>query len=202
MKKTTMLIFVLLTAALAFAFAGCGETDTDSNAGGETEAYVDEETGADMDADEGLDEDYEGISFETIDLDGNAVSAADLFDDNDVTMLNIWGTFCPPCIEEMPELEKINQEYANQGAAVIGLVCDVTAEDDSCLQDAFDIIDDAGVTYRNLYWCDEMDEQLATDAVPTTFFVDSDGNLLGDPIVGASPDEYRSALDQYLAETD
>ena len=46
-------------------------------------------------------------AFTTEDLDGNEVTES-ILKDKDVTMINIWGTFCPPCIEEMPELAKLS----------------------------------------------------------------------------------------------
>ena len=184
MKKMRFLIPVLLIFAMAMAFAGCGS-------GGDEDTCDIPEPEAGGSA---------AFSFETEDLEGNAVKSADLFAEQKVTMLNVWGTFCGPCIEEMPELEKINQEYADRGVAIVGLVCDVSKEDDSLLQDAFDIIDDTGVTYRNLYWTADLEEQAGVSAVPTTFFVDQEGNMLGDPVVGADPDMYRATLDLYLSE--
>ena len=179
MKKTAMLLMILLAMTMAVAFAGCGG-----------------------DGEDVVTADNDQISFESTDLDGNVISSEELFAENPVTMVNVWGTFCGPCIEEMPEIEQINKEYAEQGAAVCGLVCDMPEGDDSLLQDALDIIDETGVTYLNLYWSSDMESQLNVTAVPTTFFVDSEGNLLGEPIVGADPDSYREALDEYLAQVD
>ena len=190
-KVTLILISLLLGLTLMIAFAGCGgEDDSEYVSEGEDAA----EYNSDVIAPGGT------ISFETKDLKGSQVSSGDLFAENKVTMVNVWGTFCGPCISEMPELEAISQEYAEQGAAIVGLVCDVTEQDDSCLQDAVDIIKDSGVTYQNLYWNDEMEMQMSVTAIPTTFFVGSDGKVLGEPIIGADPDAYRSALDQYLSE--
>ena len=190
-RKVTLILISLLGLTLMIAVAGCG--------GGDDSEYVPDgedavEYNSDVIAPGSM------ISFETKDLKGSQVSSGDLFVDNKVTMVNVWGTFCGPCIREMPELEAISQEYAEEGAAIVGLVCDVTEQDDSCLQDAFDIIKDRGVTYQNLYWNDEMETQMSVTAIPTTFFVDSDGKVLGEPIIGADPDAYRSALDQYLSE--
>ena len=189
-KVTLILISLSLGLALLFTFAGCGG----SSGSAETPESGDaSEYSSDVIAQGTV------ISFDTKDLEGNPVSSKELFADNQVTMLNVWGTFCGPCIGEMPELDAISQEYAGKGASVVGLVCDVTEEDDSCLQDAFDIIDDTGVTYPSLYWNDTMQAQMNVSAIPTTIFVDSRGKVLGEAIIGADPDAYRNALDQYLS---
>lgn len=193
MKKTMILILLLLGFTMIIAFAGCGGSSDSSDSGAAPESEDAAEYGSGVVAPGTV------ISFETNELEGDPVSSGDLFAENKVTMVNVWGTFCGPCIDEMPEIEAISQEYAEQGVAVVGLVCDVTEEDDSCLQDAFDIIGDTGVTYTNLYWTEEMESQMAVEAIPTTIFVDKEGTVLGEAIIGADPDAYRDALDQYLS---
>ena len=174
MKKKTVLA-LLLTFSMIFAMTGCGGGSGSSGSG-----------------DQSAQTDGSSISFQTTDLDGNAVDSKDLFAKNKITMINIWGTYCGPCVEEMPEIEVISKEYADKGAAVVGLVVDVTEADDSKLADAHDIVKDTGVTYLNLKAWD--------GSTPTTYFVDSEGNLVGDPIVGANVAKYREALDGLLAE--
>ena len=65
------------------------------------------------------------VVFATTDLDGNPVTAEEIFSENKVTMVNLWGTFCGPCINEMPDLEVLNGRLADKGCAMIGIVCDV-----------------------------------------------------------------------------
>ena len=67
-------------------------------------------------------------SFNSIDLDGNEISS-ELYSNNKITMVNIWGTFCGPCIREMPDLAKLNQEYKSKGVEIIGIPIDIA--DDS-----------------------------------------------------------------------
>ena len=82
------------------------------------------------------------VSFETIDLDGNTVNSKDLFAQNKVTMINIWGTTCGPCVNEMPVLEQMNKEFQARGGAVVGLVDDVRVNDQQYLEDAKSIVKD------------------------------------------------------------
>ena len=182
MKKKTVLA-LLLTFSMIFAMTGCGGGSGSSGSG-----------------DQSAQTDGSSISFQTTDLDGNAVDSKELFAKNKITMINIWGTYCGPCVEEMPEIEVISKEYADKGAAVAGLVVDVTETDDSKLADAEDIVKTTGVTYLNLKAWDGSNSQLPAPGTPTTYFVDSEGNLVGDPIVGANVAKYREALDGLLAE--
>lgn len=68
------------------------------------------------------------FSFKSIDLDGTEISS-DLYSNNKITMVNIWGTFCGPCIREMPDLAKLSQEYKSKGVEIIGIPIDIA--DDS-----------------------------------------------------------------------
>ena len=169
------------------------QAETDEQAG--DEPGTGSETGA-GDTDE--DSDVPVFRFETTDLDGNAVSSEALFAESKLTIVNIWATFCGPCINEMPELEKLSNEYAEKDVTLVGLVLDVPEGDDQLLPDALAIVADTGVTYTNLRVWDGFDEMLFISAVPTTFFVDSDGHIVGDLIVGADPAAYRAAIDAYL----
>ena len=96
MKKKTVLA-LLLTFSMIFAMTGCGGGSGSSGSG-----------------DQSAQTDGSSISFQTTDLDGNAVDSKDLFAKNKITMINIWGTYCGPCVEEMPEIEVISKEYADK----------------------------------------------------------------------------------------
>ena len=182
MRKKTVLA-LLLMISMIFAMSGCGGGGSSESSGSGTQST--QTAGS-------------GISFKTTDLEGNAVDSKELFAKNKVTMINIWGTYCGPCVEEMPELEQMSKEYADKGAAIVGLVVDVSEADDSKLADAKDIIKDTGVTYLNLKAWDGSKDQLSAPGTPTTYFVDSTGNLIGDPVVGANVMKYRQTLDELL----
>ncbi len=139
------------------------------------------------------------LSFETIDLDQNPVKSESLFSQNKVTMINIWSTTCGPCIEEMPELEKLNKEFQAKGGAIVGLVDDVWVSNTKYLDEAKSIVKDTGVTYTNLCAWEGYDDMLEAVGTPTTYFVDSQGKLIGDPILGAHPDKYIELMDKYLS---
>ena len=140
----------------------------------------------------------DSVVFDTVDLNGTAINSAVLFGRNKVTMVNIWSTTCGPCINEMAELQKIHEDISARGGAVVGLVVDVPVGNNMYLQDAQDIISDTGVSYINLRAWEGFTDSLSCVGTPTTYFVDSNGKILGDPILGARVSEYESRLDEYL----
>ena len=140
------------------------------------------------------------VSFETTDLEGNPVNSSQLFAQNKVTMINIWATTCGPCIEEMPELEKMNKEFQKKGGAIVGLVDDVPVDNNAYLKEAQAIVKDTGVTYVNLRAWDGYEDVLSSVGTPTTYFVDSQGKLIGEPILGARTNEYKEKMEEYLSQ--
>ena len=142
------------------------------------------------------------IAFEDTDLDGNPVNSAQIFSQNKVTMINIWATTCGPCIQEMPELEKLNKEFQKKGGAIIGVVRDVPADNNMYLQEAQAIVKDTGVTFLNLKAWDSLEDDLEIVGTPTTYFVDSKGNLIGEPVLGAHLEVYKKQMEKYLSQTE
>lgn len=138
-------------------------------------------------------------AFTTEDLDGNEVTES-ILKDKDVTMINIWGTFCPPCIEEMPELAKLSASLP-ENAQIIGILCDVSLNDKSALQDAKSIVSKAGTNYPCLLLNDSLTDYLSQFMyVPTTIFVDSEGNQIGEPVVGADFNAYTAHLQKVIGD--
>lgn len=137
-------------------------------------------------------------SFTTKDLEGNKVTEG-IFAGKKVTVINIWGTFCPPCIGEMPELAQWDEQMP-EGAQLIGIVCDVGGERDAeTIAEARKILGQAGGSFVNLVPNAEIMEYLKdVEAVPTTIFVDEHGNILGEPVIGADVDQYKKRVKEYL----
>ena len=148
-------------------------------------------------------------SFTSVDFDGLEVSDA-IFANKDVTVINVWATFCNPCIEEMPELAAWADEMPDN-VQIIGVVIDTPpagAEnadntwggDPENLALAKKICDEAGVHYLNILANESVMETFEkVEGVPTTFIVDSSGNLICTPFVGADVDGYKKAVEEYLA---
>ncbi len=141
----------------------------------------------------------ETVSFTASDLDGNTYSSADVFKDHTVTMVNIWGTFCDPCKEEMPDLATLSKDFEAKGYGLVGIICDGNESADAAKK----IIEENGVEYLNLVTNEEIEEQLPTSTFPCTYFVDSNGNVVGKKILGSSADnikKYTEAIEEAAAD--
>jgi thiol-disulfide isomerase/thioredoxin len=123
--------------------------------------------------------------FELEDLNGNGITQ-DIFSEGELTLVNIWATFCGPCLQEMPDLEKMNQNYADRGFQVVGIPVDLQDSNGelmiSQLELVREIVEKTGATYPNILL---SDIPISVTAVPTTVFVDSQGNQVGEVVVGA-----------------
>lgn len=139
-------------------------------------------------------------SFTATDLDDNTVTES-IFNEKDLTVLNIWGTFCGPCIGEMPELGKWAKEMPDN-VQMLGLIIDINGEEDTEHRDlAVDITQKAGADFTNLIANADFAPILKdVVGVPTTLFIDRDGKIVGDPIVGADVDGYKTFVEEYLGE--
>ena len=137
--------------------------------------------------------------FKVKDLEGNE-GTNDFFAKADLTVVNFWGTFCGPCIGEMPELEKWSEELPDN-VQLLGVMMDVTSEEDSTYQDAKKIVAATKVKYTNIIGRIAFQEYLKhMVGVPTTIFVDKDGKLVGEPIIGANVPAYKKFVEDYLNE--
>ncbi|MBQ9518526.1 MAG: TlpA family protein disulfide reductase [Firmicutes bacterium] len=126
--------------------------------------------------------------YKVSDIDQREMRLGDIVGQNKVTMVNIWGTFCGPCIEEMPDIEALYKQYKGDGFGVVGLTCDISYNGDidkNTLKDALDIRSDIGITYPLLIETAELDQKFPTEYVPATFFLDKDGKVIDDNYVGS-----------------
>ena len=126
-------------------------------------------------------------AFEGKDLNGNTVKSDDLFSKNAVTVVNFRFTTCKPCVGELAELDALNKELAEKGGAPIGVNTFTLGGDEAAISEAKDVLAKKGVTYQNVYFdSDGEAESFAANifAYPTTYVVDRNSNIVGDPIVG------------------
>ena len=127
-------------------------------------------------------------AFEGKDLNGNPVKSDDLFSKNAVTVVNFWFTTCNPCVGELAELDALNKELAEKGGALIGVNTFTLDGDEAAISEAKDVLAKKGATYQNVYFASNGEAGKFTTnifAYPTTYVVDRNGNIVGDPIVGA-----------------
>ena len=127
-------------------------------------------------------------AFEGKDLNGNTVKSDDLFSKNAATVVNFWFTTCNPCVGELAELDALNKELAKKGGALIGVNTFTLGGDEAAISEAKDVLAKKGATYQNVYFDSDGEAGKFTAnifAYPTTYVVDRNGNIVGDPIVGA-----------------
>ena len=138
-------------------------------------------------------------TFEGKDLDGNTVKSDELF----VTVVNFWFTTCNPCVGELSELDALNKELAKKGGALIGVNTFTLDGDEVAISEAKDVLAKKGVTYQNVYFASDGEAGKFTTnifAYPTTYVVDRNGNIVGDPIVGAITEKKQAETLQKLID--
>ena len=146
-------------------------------------------------------------AFEGKDLDGNTVKSDELFSANAVTVVNFWFTTCSPCVGELGDLDALNKELADKGGALIGVNAFTLDGDETAIADAKDVLAKKGATYQNVYFDSSSPAGAFTAnifAFPTTYVVDRNGNIVGEPIVGAITEKnqaetLQSLIDQAIA---
>jgi thiol-disulfide isomerase/thioredoxin len=133
-------------------------------------------------------------SFQTKDIYGE-VKDQTIFKDYELTMVNVWGTFCGPCLDEMPDLSKIHREYEPKGVNIVGIVVDVQDQNLEVIEDqvelAKEIAEGTGANYTHLIVSQDMIDAVLNqfDAIPSSFFVDSDGNIVSEFYIGSRSKE-------------
>lgn len=124
--------------------------------------------------------------FEGLDFQGNTVNN-DMFMDYDVTIVNFWSNGCGSCIEEMPELEEYYQTFKEKNINLIGVAVSAGDSEEEWTT-AEEILTEKGVTYTNIV--PDIEGDFYKDFIgnltgyPTTYIVDSEGNMIGAPLIG------------------
>ena len=142
-------------------------------------------------------------AFEGKDLDGNTVKSDELFSGNAVTVVNFWFTTCNPCVGELAELDALNKELAEKGGSLIGVNTFTLDGDETAISEAKDVLAKKGATYQNVYFDSDGEAGKFTTnifAYPTTYVVDHNGNIVGEPIVGAITEKKQAETLQKLIE--
>jgi thiol-disulfide isomerase/thioredoxin len=188
MKRTKMAVLLVLVV-LIFLMAACQGADN-SNEPGSAPPSISTDTNTPSGAEGNSQSDgWDNLSIATTDLSGAEITD-ESFAQNRLTMFNVWATWCPPCIEELPELQEISRTFADQGVQVVGVLQDGVTElgvpDEKVIENAQALLKDAGANYTVIL----PDETLMTELInqmqyfPTTFFIDSEGTV-AHTVVGA-----------------
>ena len=193
---------LLLTVVLALCLTACGGQETT-----QPETTQPQTTQTEGETTQSADTAQPGIlsAFTAQDLQGNGVNQ-EILAGKKLTMVNVWATFCGPCINEMPDLGALAQEYADKGVQIVGLLSDANASDGSVsasqVELAQEIVDATGANYLHIIpGADMMGLLYQITSVPTTFFVDETGKQVGTAYVGSrDKDAWAAIIDQMLEE--
>lgn len=199
-KSTAMLAAAL---SLTLLLSACTQSDSSgapSPASSSSADTTQSSSGTDSESSGGI-----LSSFAAEDLDGNSIDQS-ILEGHTLTMVNVWATFCTPCISEMPELGELAEEYADKGVQIVGLISDVLDRDGSVsetqLDTAREIVSSTGADYVHIIPSTDLYGLLyQITSVPTTFFVDETGAQVGTAYLGArEKDDWTVIIDEMLAE--
>lgn len=209
-KKRAAALFLSGLCCLAL-LAGCGSNGKNS-AKEENEKASSNDAGSFQESlDSGEQEKTEGMEsigeFSMEDIEGNSFTQ-EMFADYDLTMVNVFTTWCTPCINEIPDLEELSGEVKEQGVNIVGIVLDTAdglgGADAETVEKARLLAQKTGADYPFLIPdAGYLGGRLAgIDAVPETFFVDKEGNIVGKTYSGSrSLEEWREIVEKELGET-
>ncbi len=116
--------------------------------------------------------------FTTTDSAGNPVTE-DLLSGRSLTMINLWAYWCGPCVGEMPDLQKLYEAYRSRGLQIWGLY------DPSEEQPDLKTAKEMGIRYPLIRYTAAFDPYMNTGYIPTTIFVDGNGHIVGETVVGS-----------------
>lgn len=184
--KTTSLILIFLVV-LAFSLAGCGNADDDQDVGD-------------------LGQKYGTIfeSFSTTDIYGNPQDESMILNSR-YTLVLIWSTTCNPCIEGMPKMEALYQEYKDVGFNIMGIVVNIQDQEGNpvpaTIADAVSIVEAKDVTFTNTMIPEPIMTFLYDEIqyTPTAFFVDRTGTIVSELYIGEKEyAEWSEAIEELI----
>ncbi len=193
--KHKSISLILTCILLSAAFPGCAKKQEPENPS---------ETASSSSSEEGskLQPFSPPVSFEAVTLEGDSITS-DIFSESRLTMINVWATYCNPCLNEMPGLGELASDYAPEDFCLIGIISDVPeGSGQQELDQAKELVEATGADYTHLLLSESLYNSLLADvsAVPTTFFADKDGKIL-DIVIGAmEKDAWKEKIDALLEE--
>ncbi len=132
--------------------------------------------------------------FSWYDSKGQKVSLSTL--KGKTVLVNFWATWCGPCKKELPDIEAISKQYAPEGLVVIGVSED---RGDGILSDVSDFASKNGLTYQIVIDNDDIADAYGNiNAIPTSFLVNKDGQIVQKWIGVRSKAFFESTVEKYL----
>lgn len=185
--KFKILLVLVVSMLLTACSAGdgkesSGNTTENATTGDEAETYV--------------------VTFTGVTTDGDELTS-EIFADSKLTMINVWATYCNPCLAEMPDLGEIAASYDKADFQMLGVVSDVTdTSEEEDIQYAKELIEQTKAYYPHMLLNESLYVNMvgAVEAVPTTFFINQKGEALGYVVGSRSKEAWEEIINELLAE--
>ena len=188
-KRSKLLVVMTILLTITLLVTGCGKKATQPPENPDQQGGEEDQTYETLATDIG--------EFTTTDLEGNEVTN-EIFKDKDVTLVFLWGTGWPSCIQEFPELVKLEAELP-ENAGIVGILTDVKNVDS-----AKKVVEETGFASKNILFNDAIYKSYEkVQYIPYTLFVDSEGKVVGKDLTGKKDlKTLKEALDIALKATE
>lgn len=184
MNKKKVLV-LLATLVISTALAACGNSDSGYTTGDNSKDGRSQVSQGEL----------QSIpDFSAEDIEGNKVDNS-IFKENKVTLVNVWATWCGPCVNELPEIQKVYSELKDQGIGVVGIVADGNDAKDT----AKELIELDSLKYKMIIPDSNLEKKLISTlrGFPTSYVVDSEGKILGMKLGGMNAEGFKAFIEQY-----
>jgi thiol-disulfide isomerase/thioredoxin len=129
--------------------------------------------------------------------DGEKTVSFTEFTKNKIVFLNFWGTWCPPCRGEIPDIIKINKDLEGKDIVFIGVALQRDLK--NAYKDVRTFMDDKGINYINFIGNNQLkDAYGGVGSVPTTFIIDKSGTIKETIVGSKSKEAFMEVLKKYL----
>lgn len=176
---------LLATLVISTALAACGNSDSGYTTGDNSKDGRSQVSQGEL----------QSIpDFSAEDIEGNKVDNS-IFKENKVTLVNVWATWCGPCVNELPEIQKVYSELKDQGIGVVGIVADGNDAKDT----AKELIELDSLKYKMIIPDSNLEKNLISTlrGFPTSYVVDSEGKILGMKVGGMNAEGFKAFIEQY-----
>jgi len=134
--------------------------------------------------------------FSAEDLYGNTVTEESL-GEKELFFVHYWATWCGPCVREMPDLARVAEEYGDR-VGFFALLDDYGTARETALQ----IAESSGISFimvdAKTKELQSLLKKVQSGYIPTTILIDSDGNMVGEQLVGSYGSGYSPYIDDAL----
>jgi len=134
-----------------------------------------------------------------VDLDGKQHNLSEYIGNGKWVFFNIWGPRCPPCVEEMPDLQDFHDAHKDKDAIVVGMALDYPSFGYANIEEVREFVDDYFITFPILLGDGRTIESLGggmLQGTPTTLVFDPTGKLFTKQVGALN----RNVLEQFMAD--